>query len=459
MSITNYELRITNKEKMMKAAKLFIVLIVALIFCQGQSLEAALMGTAFTYQGHLYDSNSIANGSYDLQFKLFDGPAGAPIGSAVDKPSVSVSDGLFPVKLDFGSSVFDGDARWLEIGVRDGDLEDPNTYDTLSPLQEITAVPYALHTRGIFVDDNGNVGIGTTPDPEDKLSVVTAGSDDVAVLGEATHTTGNTMGVEGVVFSPNGIAGSFVNESGAGLVLICHSGTDPYDHAFNVASNGDITAEGNVYARGTGTSMFEGSIYVSGTQHVESNLSTNGTLSVSGTADFGGNLNVGGTLYKANGAFKIDHPMDPENKYLSHSFVESPDMMNVYNGNVVLDKKGGALVKLPDYFETLNADFRYQLTCIGGFAPVYVADEISTNQFKIAGGKPGMKVSWQVTGVRQDAFANANPIVVEQAKAEVERGYYLYPEAYGLGKDKSIANLHNQLSNTANAVARKAGTR
>src|SRR6202023_673525 len=80
-----------------------------------------------------------------------------------------------------------------------------------------------------------------------------------------------------------------------------------------------------------------------------------------GNANVTGNLSVGGTLSKAAGSFKIDHPLDPENKYLYHSFVESPDMMNIYNGNVVLDANGQAIVQMPDWFEALNQDFRYQL--------------------------------------------------------------------------------------------------
>ena len=90
-------------------------------------------------------------------------------------------------------------------------------------------------------------------------------------------------------------------------------------------------------------------------------------------------------------SFKIDDPLDPTNKYLYHSFVESPDMMNIYNGNAVLNKKGEAVIELPKWFQALNKDFRYQLTCIGGSAPVYIAEEIKDNHFKIAGGKPGVK--------------------------------------------------------------------
>jgi hypothetical protein len=151
-----------------------------------------------------------------------------------------------------------------------------------------------------------------------------------------------------------------------------------------------------------------------------------------------GNLSVAGTLSKGGGSFKIDHPLDPENKYLYHSFVESPDMMNVYNGNVVLDAHGEALVELPDWFEALNSDFRYQLTSIGRFSPVYVAEEIAGNRFRIAGGRPGGKVSWQVTGIRQDAFARAHRIPVEVEKVGEEKGRYLHPAEHGVPEEKAI---------------------
>src|SRR5262245_36845265 len=144
-----------------------------------------------------------------------------------------------------------------------------------------------------------------------------------------------------------------------------------------------------------------------------------------------GDATVGGTLVKSGGGFWIDHPCDPAGKYLSHSFVESPDMKNIYDGIAVLDGAGEAEVELPNWFDALNADLRYPLTCIGGYAPVYIAQEVRDNCFKIAGGTPGMKVSWQVTGIRQDAWANANRLPVEEVKPDNEQGYYLTPELYG----------------------------
>ncbi len=140
-----------------------------------------------------------------------------------------------------------------------------------------------------------------------------------------------------------------------------------------------------------------------------------------------GNCGVQGTLTKLAGSFRIDHPLDPEHRYLSHSFVESPDMMNVYNGTAVLDGSGEVEVTLPDYFEVLNRDFRYQLTAIGAPSPdLHVKAEIKGNRFAIGGGAPGSTVSWQVTGVRQDDYAKAHPIVVEENKPAEQRGTRLF---------------------------------
>jgi hypothetical protein len=156
-----------------------------------------------------------------------------------------------------------------------------------------------------------------------------------------------------------------------------------------------------------------------------------------------GKVFIKGPLQKPGGSFKIDHPLDPANKYLSHSFVESPDMKNVYDSVVALDDKAEAEIELLDWFGALNKDFRYQLTAIGAPGPnLHISEEISddgvtnysnsssssinnnsNSRFKVAGGTSGMKVSWQVTGICKDPWANGHHIQVEEDKPANERGY------------------------------------
>jgi hypothetical protein len=168
-----------------------------------------------------------------------------------------------------------------------------------------------------------------------------------------------------------------------------------------------------------------------------------------------GNVTITGSLSKAGGSFRIDHPLDPTNKYLCHSFVESPDMKNVYDGVATLNDNGEATVDLPDWFGSLNRDFRYQLTAVGAPGPnLHIGEEIvsdsntsqqgeiscnNNSHFRIGGGTPGMKVSWQVTGIRKDPWANANRVQVEENKSDKERGHYLYPEVYGQAVEKGVS--------------------
>ncbi|MBN2862608.1 MAG: hypothetical protein JXN62_05565, partial [Bacteroidales bacterium] len=149
-------------------------------------------------------------------------------------------------------------------------------------------------------------------------------------------------------------------------------------------------------------------------------------------------------ITKAMDETLIDHPLDPENKYLSHSSVSSSERMNVYNGNVILNSEGKAVVFLPDWFESLNTDFRYQLTPIGDYAQLYVSKEISGNKFEISGGKKGLKVSWQVTGTRNDNYAKANPLKVITEKKDNEKGYYLTPEVFGKSGDMRIEKVYER---------------
>ncbi|MEI6766681.1 MAG: hypothetical protein WCM76_13690 [Bacteroidota bacterium] len=177
-------------------------------------------------------------------------------------------------------------------------------------------------------------------------------------------------------------------------------------------------------------------------------------------------LAVVGLMSKGGGSFKIDDPIDPANKYLYHSFVESPDMMNIYNGNIVTDASGKAVVQLPAYFEALNMEFRYQLTVIGTFDQAIISKEVSNNQFEITTTHPNVKVSWQVTGIRHDAFAEQNRIPNEIDKEPENKGKYLHPTAFNLpasqgiyytNPDEGVTTINEKVPlNTGQTVVKKA---
>lgn len=228
------------------------------------------------------------------------------------------------------------------------------------------------------------------------------------VWGEATATSGTTTGVEGKAASPNGRAMFAWNTAGSGA-------------ARGVLGRSDSTGGIGVHGWASAGSGLVYGVF--------------GQAASNGWAVFAsGDMGASGTK-----SFVIDHPFDPENKFLRHYCAEGPEPLNVYNGNAVLDSKGEAWVQLPDYFEEINKDFRYQLTAIG--APgrdLYIAQEVKDNRFLIAGGKPGMKVSWEVKGVRNDRWVRANGAPVEANKPDELRGKYLHPELYNQPKERAI---------------------
>ncbi|NIP56069.1 MAG: hypothetical protein GWN67_20635 [Phycisphaerae bacterium] len=614
-------------------------------------LTESTIGTGFIYQGRLIDTDYPADDIYDFRFELYnDMTTGMQQGTTIYRDDVGVSDGYFTVSLDFGMDVIDSNALWLEIGVRPGDVNDPNLYTRLSPRQRITPTPYAVHASSSETVQAPLELSGSVAAPNSVLLVENHFLNGSAIRGENSssgtygYLGGNTDGIHGWgglagvmgqnssgygvwatsisgsgVFaeqfnsgnhgylatgdygvygrgmaassygvygihnssgnygylgtsnsgvygsSDSGIAGYFTSSSGYGLVVESGSvgiGTTIPVAKLDVQSNSNLIATNvwnsnssgvaygiNSLVNGKGgtkhiagrflaggatenfaiyaddsenKSYFAGSVGIGTSDPCTAKLTViggnvgigtvspscklevrqNGTnyaiygkhdnsgtgvfgQSSSGTGVYGhssdgfgvvgyssdgygvygdsfdgygvygrsmtyfagyfdGHVHVTDTINKSACSFKIDHPLDPEDKYLYHSVVESPDMMNIYNGNVKLDENGQAVVQLPDYFEALNYDFRYQLTPIGAPGPnLYIAEKISENNFKIAGGKYGMEVSWQVTGIRQDPYAVANRIQVEEDKSDEERGYYLHPKAYGFTEEKGIERLHN----------------
>ncbi len=269
------------------------------------------------------------------------------------------------------------------------------------------------------------------------------------VIGQNAATTGTATGVLGISASGdddasgvrgiadvgttglvNGVFGSSAAPVGTGVYGLATLTTGGGVGVFGESAGADGAGIGGVATSTAAPSPMMIRIGVFGRADVQAN---------SFAGFFDGNVNVTGSVAKASGSFKIDHPLDPANKYLYHSFVESPDMMNIYNGVATLGEFGQVEITLPDWFESLNSDYRYQLTAIGMPGPnLFVAEEIKGNQFKIAGGQPGMKVSWQVTGIRQDAYARKHRIPVEELKPETQRGTYLHPDAFGQSEEKGV---------------------
>jgi hypothetical protein len=326
---------------------------------------------------------------------------------------------------------------------------------------------YGFSSTGLGVGGNGHSGgvRGTSTDYSGVKGESTSG------YGVEGHSS-SSAGVRGTSTSGYGVVGESANQagvygtssSGAGVLGSSGGGIGVYGQTSSQAGVRGEGDSGDGVAGNSGTG--NGVKGTSGSGWAVYGLSaSSGHAGLLGTpgygGDFVGDVRVQGTLSKSAGSFVIDHPLDPEHRYLAHSFVESPDMKNVYDGVVVLDGRGAAVVELPDWFEALNRDFRYQLTCIGGFAPVYVAEEIAGNRFVIAGGRPGLKVSWQVTGVRRDAYAEAHRIVVEQDKPAEEQGTYLYPGLFGQGAEKGVETVRHpalvrDLSSKSSAVAERA---
>jgi uncharacterized membrane protein YgcG len=281
-----------------------------------------------------------------------------------------------------------------------------------------------------------------------------------------TSPAHSAMGGHGAQATSGGSAGNGVGgyggasnggTGGSGMYALGGPATQSDDSGgTGISANGGSATSGLTGGAGVTTSGGNGSVGGDGIKAYGGTGSTNvlgfpqggaGIYAEGGPGGlagyFEGNVSVSGALSKTGGSFKIDHPLDPANKYLYHSFVESPDMMNIYNGNVTTDASGSAVVSMPAWFEALNTDFRYQLTTIGQPAHAWIASEIANQAFTIKTDKPNVKVSWQVTGVRQDAWANAHRIQVEVDKVQSDQGHYLHPELFGHEGEPSIGQMHH----------------
>lgn len=295
--------------------------------------------------------------------------------------------------------------------------------------------------RNLFFQEveMNNVSMGTSQ----YLSVPYALTADSAGRGMApffvrNYSSGNdtaNVAILAIGNNPQGGAPVLYCENlSAGTVFHAQSGNGVYIGATEQGfeTNGRSHFGGNVFVQDTLSSgHFTTQTASFNTFKVNTIIGQTGNVLVSG------NLSVTGNLSKGSGSFKIDHPLDPLNKFLYHSFVESPDMKNIYDGIVVTGADGKATVELPAYFEALNKDFRYQLTPVGQFAQAIILAEVNNNSFVIQTDKPFVKISWQITGIRKDRYAEKFPIIPEVEKTPGETGKYLYPAAYQTEGEKN----------------------
>lgn len=290
-----------------------------------------------------------------------------------------------------------------------------------------TGVRSAIYGESQSTSGRGVQGIATSA----------TGGSAFGVYGQSNAATSGATGVRGVATGANttyGVSGQSFSLTGVGTYGLGRFGVQ------GLSNLGGFDSKG-VYGQSTSTDGL--GVHGEATAG-SSSAGVCGSNSGGGWAGFfTGDVRITGTLLANTKNFMIDNPANPEDEYLIHTCVESDEMKNVYDGVVTLDKSGAATVELPDWFDALNGRFRYQLTCIGGYAPVYIASEIAENQFTIAGGKPGLKVSWQVTGVRIDPSADRvrKPTVV--TKPDNERGLFLDPAAFGQPPEKAIGRQAN----------------
>ncbi|HEY1016261.1 MAG TPA: hypothetical protein VGE07_26360 [Herpetosiphonaceae bacterium] len=383
---------------------------------------AAPIGTAITYQGRLTDGGRPAQGAYDLRFRLYDAAAdGLQVGPTITRTNVLVSNGLLTVVLDFGA-VFDGAARYLEVAVAPAG---GGSYAALEPRQELTPTPHARFAElagGLALPFSGSIS------SEIPALFVSNSGGGGAIRGQtAAGATGSA--VTGFNYGNERYAAEFEIMLATNPRAAIYARTAGTGQAIDAEINSATTADA-LFARTTSPAAGSYAGVFSGPVQISCSAATCNTANA---------LQVVGNFSATVKNFKIDHPLAPATKYLNHTSVESPDMKNIYDGVVVTGADGLAAVELPGYFEALNQDFRYQLTVMGTFAQAIVKEEIAGNRFVIQTDKPGVKVSWQVTGIRHDAYAKAYPIPVEEDKPPAERGTYLVPELFGQPPSRGLA--------------------
>lgn len=299
----------------------------------------------------------------------------------------------------------------------------------------IAADPAQADPRAVRRDSHGRVGIGTAePDAplhvegdyeaivghSGKFGVLGAGS--VGVHGEALGP--GTFGVYGYAAEPGGRAFGGATQAPGSFGMQLGVAGDHSHGVFSEAGGADSTA---VYA--VAHEPRSHGVYGAALARDSAGIFADAREVAGAHALWAeGRTHVNAESTHAAAGFKIDHPQDPNGRYLAHAAVESHERKTVYDGVAELDGHGRAVIRLPHWFDALNADVRYQLTAIGAAMPnLHVSRAAEDNSFEVAGGAAHRRVSWQVTGVRQDIWAASHPLAVEEHKRAGAEGRLLHP--------------------------------
>lgn len=492
-----------------------IIVLVTTLLVGAQTQAQTALGTSFTYQGELSSPGGPVNGLYDLRFKLFDAAVGGTqIGGTLCLNDLVVVNGQVVAILDFGP-VFSGNQLFLEIQTRPDtglDCSVSEGFLTLLPRELIANAPNSIFAQNAsnlsgrpsgFYQDATNLISGTLsaarlPIPALLSGVVPASP---IVSGTNSSNADGSLGLRGLSTASNGVTSGVRGESaspvGTGVYGLVSAATGNYSsgvRGVSLATTGftagvwgesqtiDRDGVGVVGFGGSSTGVYGNSTgaqgigvygeafaisggYVgrgvagSGPSGVEGYGMDSGDflgVGVLGVGSFAGVRAVGNFLASGTKSFCIDHPFDPENRYLVHYSTESPEVLNAYSGNAMLDERGEAVVALPVYFASINKDPRYTLTAVGFAMPMlHVADEISATDlllgeragpgeevpvvtFRIAGGTPDAKVSWRVEAIRNDRWVRTHGAPEEIRKRAPERGTYQHPDLYGQPESKGM---------------------
>jgi hypothetical protein len=334
------------------------------------------------------------------------------------------------------------------VGVR-GDSSYVGVYGASGP-SGITGVEgdssNAYGVRGISTTSTGVEAASSSGDALNANSATgrgilttTAGSGDAIDAGSA----GGIGLFANTVSGTRGVIGTLANASCPGAYAVGGCGTNVgygvYGNSSSYGVYGNSSTSDGVHGIGA-TAGVAGSVGASGDGVYGETTGTSCTGSCF-AGYFYGDVHVTGAITAGVKDFQVDDPLDPAHKYLQHTSVESSQMLDIYNGNVTTNGKGFATVRMPKWFQALNRTFRYQLTVIDRAhwtARAAVWDKIAHNRFTIRTDQAHVQVSWQVTGIRHDPYANANRTRVVVPKPKADQGKYVHPELYGKPKTDGI---------------------